>query len=46
LLAFGHLLGFVGVLIALPLSAVLVVAIRRMRAAYLESALYQDTQSA
>ncbi len=42
LLAFGQLLGFVGVLIALPLSAVLLVAIRRLRSAYLASALYQD----
>jgi predicted PurR-regulated permease PerM len=42
LLAFGHLLGFAGVLIALPLSAVLLVAIRRLRQAYLVSALYQD----
>ena len=42
LLAFGHLLGFVGVLIALPLSAVLLVAIRRLRSAYLGSTLYQD----
>ena len=31
LLAFGQLLGFVGVLIALPVSAVLVVAVRRVR---------------
>lgn len=46
LLAFGHLLGFVGVLIALPLSAVLLVAIRRVRTAYLDSALYQDTPDA
>jgi predicted PurR-regulated permease PerM len=30
LLAFGHLFGFVGVLIALPVSAVLVVAVRRL----------------
>ncbi|HSO46226.1 MAG TPA: AI-2E family transporter, partial [Rhodoferax sp.] len=37
LLAFGHLLGFVGILIALPLSAVLLVAIRRLRTAYLDS---------
>jgi len=43
LLAFGHLLGFVGVLIALPLSAVLLVAIRRIRTAYLDSTLYRDT---
>ena len=42
LLAFGQLLGFVGVLIALPLSAVLLVAIRRIRVAYLGSALYND----
>jgi len=42
LLAFGHVLGFVGILIALPLSAVLLVAIRRLRAAYLASALYRD----
>ena len=40
LLAFGHLFGFVGVLIALPVSAVLVVAVRRLRRAYLESRLY------
>ena len=42
LLAFGQLLGFVGVLMALPLSAVLLVAIRRLRSGYLSSALYQD----
>jgi predicted PurR-regulated permease PerM len=42
LLAFGHLLGFAGVLIALPLSAVLLVAIRRLRQAYLASRLYRD----
>ncbi|MES2099988.1 MAG: AI-2E family transporter [Pseudomonadota bacterium] len=41
LLAFGHLLGFVGVLIALPVSAVLVVAVRRLRAAYVESELFR-----
>lgn len=40
LLAFGHLLGFVGVLIALPVSAVLVVAVRRLRVMYLQSELY------
>ena len=40
LLAFGQLLGFVGVLIALPASAVLLVAIRRLRAGYLSSRLY------
>jgi predicted PurR-regulated permease PerM len=41
LLAFGQLFGFVGVLIALPVSAVLLVAIRRMRAGYMASRLYQ-----
>lgn len=42
LLAFGQLFGFVGVLVALPASAVLLVAIRRMRASYLASRLYQS----
>jgi predicted PurR-regulated permease PerM len=41
LLAFGQLFGFVGVLIALPASAVLLVAMRRAREAYLSSRLYQ-----
>ncbi|MFN3862397.1 MAG: AI-2E family transporter [Roseateles sp.] len=41
LLAFGHLLGFIGVLIALPLSAVAVVAVRRLHSAYLASALFR-----
>ncbi len=41
LLAFGHLFGFVGVLIALPVSAVLVVAVRRLRAVYAASDLYR-----
>ena len=41
LLAFGHLFGFVGVLIALPVSAVLVVAWRRAQKTYLASRLYQ-----
>lgn len=41
LLAFAHLLGFVGVLVALPLSALLVVAARRLQGLYLESRLYQ-----
>ena len=40
LLAFGHLFGFVGVLLALPVSAVLVVAARRVRATYVASELY------
>ena len=40
LLAFGHLFGFIGVLIALPVSAVLLVALRRAQGAYLSSRLY------
>jgi len=41
LLAFGQLLGFLGVLIALPASAVLLVGIRRVRVGYMASRLYQ-----
>lgn len=41
LLAFGQVFGFVGVLIALPLSAVLLVAIRRIMQRYLTSKLYK-----
>ena len=40
LMAFGQLLRFVGVLIALPASAVLLVALRRLRQTYMASALY------
>lgn len=40
LLAFGHIFGFVGVLIALPLAAVTTVAVRRLRTLYLGSRLY------
>ncbi len=40
LLAFGHIFGFVGVLLALPVSSVLVVAVRRLRATYVTSELY------
>jgi predicted PurR-regulated permease PerM len=42
LLAFAQLFGFVGVLVALPASAVLLVAIRRMRSGYMGSRLYQS----
>jgi predicted PurR-regulated permease PerM len=42
LLAFGQLFGFVGVLIALPASAVLLVAVRRLRAGYMGSNLYHS----
>ena len=41
LMAFGQLFGFVGVLVALPLSAVLLVAIRRLREQYQRSQLYR-----
>lgn len=41
LMAFGQLFGFVGVLVALPASAVAVVALRRARGTYLESQLYR-----
>jgi predicted PurR-regulated permease PerM len=41
LLAFGQLFGFLGVLVALPVSAVLLVAIRRVRSGYLGSHLYK-----
>ena len=41
LLAFGQVFGFVGVLIALPLSAVLLVALRRIKQRYMTSKLYQ-----
>jgi predicted PurR-regulated permease PerM len=40
LLAFGQLFGFVGILVALPASAVLLVAIRRVRESYMASKLY------
>ena len=40
LLAFGQVFGFFGVLLALPASAVLLVGLRHMNAAYLASSLY------
>ena len=40
LLAFGQLFGFVGVLLALPASAVLMVAFRHLRHSYLSSSFY------
>jgi predicted PurR-regulated permease PerM len=43
LLAFGHVFGFFGVLVALPTSAVLLVALRRVRQQYLDSAFYNRT---
>lgn len=37
LIAFGYLFGFVGILLALPLAAVLAIALRRLRRGYLGS---------
>lgn len=42
LLAFGQAFGFVGVLMALPVSAMLLVALRHLRAAYAASPVYRD----
>ena len=42
LLAFGQVFGFFGVLLALPASAVLLVALRRVNAAYLAGSFYQS----
>jgi predicted PurR-regulated permease PerM len=41
LLAFGALFGFVGVLLALPVSAALLVALRQLRKRYVESDAYK-----
>jgi len=41
LLAFGHLFGLVGVLIALPAGAMLLVSLRRLREMYHRSSLYR-----
>ena len=41
LLAFGQLFGFAGVLLALPVSAALLVGLRHLRTAYLESPVYR-----
>jgi predicted PurR-regulated permease PerM len=43
LLAFGQLFGFAGVLLALPVSAALLVGLRRLREAYVTSPIYRDT---
>lgn len=42
LLAFGQLFGFFGVLLALPVSAVLVVGLRHLRTTYLTSDFYKN----
>lgn len=41
LLAFGELFGFFGILLALPASAVIMVALRHVRQLYLDSDLYR-----
>ncbi len=45
-LAGGQLFGFVGVLLALPVAAVIMVVLRHLRARYLASPAYADTGSA
>jgi predicted PurR-regulated permease PerM len=40
LLAFGQILGFVGVLVALPVSTITLVAIRRIKEKYLTTNVY------
>jgi predicted PurR-regulated permease PerM len=42
LLAFGDLFGFAGVLMALPVSAALLVGLRHLRHAYVASPVYRD----
>lgn len=42
LLAFGQLFGFVGVLLALPASAALLVGLRHLNASYKQSSFYQS----
>jgi predicted PurR-regulated permease PerM len=41
LMAFGQLFGFFGVLLALPISAMLLVGLRHLKDWYLASALYR-----
>ena len=42
LLAFGQIFGFFGVLLALPVSAALLVALRHLRQNYLDSKIYKE----
>ncbi|MQR02150.1 AI-2E family transporter [Glaciimonas soli] len=44
LMAFGQLFGFVGILLALPASAIMSVVVRHLRAHYLSSSFYQQSQ--
>lgn len=43
LMAFGQLFGFIGILIALPASAVISVAVKHLRVSYLNSPFYSQT---
>jgi predicted PurR-regulated permease PerM len=43
LLSFGQIFGFFGILLALPASAALLVAVRRVKATYLASDFYNQT---
>jgi len=43
LLAFGHLFGFAGVLLALPASAILAVALAHLRIQYINSSFYRQS---
>ncbi len=43
LLAFGQLFGFIGILVALPTSAILAVAAKHLRIAYLNSSVYRQS---
>ena len=42
LLAFAQIFGFAGVLLALPVSAVLLVGLRHLRATYVDSPMYRE----
>lgn len=46
LMAFGQLFGFIGVLLALPAAAVLLVALREVQAMYLRSDFYRGSDNA
>jgi predicted PurR-regulated permease PerM len=46
LLAFGELFGFFGILLALPVSAVLVVALKHFKQRYVESDFYRGRRAA
>ena len=46
LMAFGQVFGFIGVLLALPAAAVLLVGLREVRAVYLRSDFYRGSDNA